>query len=59
MELCFTNTYFLFQSKYFKQLEGAAMESPIIPIVANLFMESLESKATQHRSQPPVCGEGM
>ena len=30
-EFCLTNTYFLFQGKYYKQVQGTAMWSPISP----------------------------
>ena len=36
---CLHNTYFSFQNKFYEQFEGAAMGSPISPIVANLYME--------------------
>ena len=42
LEFCLTNTYFLFQSKYYEQVQGAAMGSPIYPLIANLFMEEFE-----------------
>ena len=42
LEFCLTNTYFLFQGKYFEQVQGAAMGSPISPLIANLFMEEFE-----------------
>ena len=45
LEFCLTTTYFTFQGKMFEQVKGAAMGSPISPIVANLFMEDLEIKA--------------
>ena len=34
LEFCLTNTYFLFQGKYYKQVQGAAMGSPISPLIA-------------------------
>ena len=40
-----TNTYFLFQGKYYEQVQGAAMGSPISPLIANIFMEEFEVKA--------------
>ena len=43
------NTYF-FQNKFFEQVEGAAMGSPISPIVANLYMEHFEREADQSAS---------
>ena len=36
--------HFLFQGKYYEQVHGIAMDSPISPLVANLFMEEFESK---------------
>ena len=35
------NTYFSFQSKFYEQVEGAAMGSLVSPIVPNLYMEYL------------------
>ena len=45
LEFCLTNTYFSFQGKLYEQTEGAAMGSPISPIVANIFMEDFETRA--------------
>ena len=44
-EFCLKNTYLLFQGKYYKQVHGAAMDSPISPLNANPFMEEFEVKA--------------
>ena len=38
LEFCLRTTYFTFQGKMYEQVKGAAMGSPISPIVANLFM---------------------
>ena len=46
-------TYFTYQGQHFEQLEGAAMGSPISPIVANLFMENFEEKALSTAPHPP------
>ena len=48
LEFCLTNTYFLFQGKYYEQVQGAAIGSPIIPLIANLFMEEFEVKALSY-----------
>ena len=45
LKFCLKNTYFSFQGQFLEQVEGAAMGSPVSPIVANLFMEYLEQKA--------------
>ena len=44
LEFCLKNTYFSFQDQFYEQVEGAAMGSPVSPIVANLYMEYLEQK---------------
>ena len=45
LEFCLKSTYFSYQGQHYQQLEGAAMGSPISPIVANIFMEDFEQKA--------------
>ena len=54
LEFCLRSTYFTFQIKYFEQVEGTAIGSPISPIVANLYMEDLETKAIQTAIHPPT-----
>ena len=39
LEFCLKNNYFSFQGQFYEQVEGAAMGSPVSPIVANLYME--------------------
>ena len=46
---CLHNIYFSFQNKFYKQVEGAAMGSPVS---ANLFMESFERKALASATYP-------
>ena len=53
LEFCLKNTYFSFQGQFYEQVEGAAMGSPVSPIVANLYMEYLEQKGSKHYSPPP------
>ena len=52
LEFCLKNTYFLFQGKYYKQVHGAAMGSPISLLIANLFMEEFEVKALTFSQKP-------
>ena len=53
LEFCLKNTYFSFQDQFYEQVEGAAMGSPVRPIVANLYMEYLEQKALSTAPTPP------
>ena len=54
LEFCLKNTYFSFQDQFYEQVEGAAMGSPVSPIVANLYMEYLEQKALSTAPTPQV-----
>ena len=37
-------SFFTFNNKYYKQVDGASMGSPLGPALANIFMCSFESK---------------
>ena len=54
LEFCLRTTYFTFQGRLYEQVKGAAMGSPISPVVANLFMEDLETKALATALLPPT-----
>ena len=45
LAICLKTTYFLYDGTIYMQVEGAAMGSPVSPIVANLFMEWFEETA--------------
>ena len=55
LEICLRTTYFIYQGQCFEQTDGAAMGSPVSPVVANIFMEHVEEEA----SHPDVttCGK--
>ena len=53
LEFCLNSTSFVFQGQYYQQLEGAAMGSPLSPIVANIFMEHFEKEALETAPHPP------
>ena len=53
LEFGLTNTYFSFQRRLYEQKEGAAMGSPISPIVANNFMEDFENRALAYSPCTP------
>ncbi|VDP87787.1 unnamed protein product [Echinostoma caproni] len=45
--LCTTDVYFSFRGRRFRQVDGVAMGSPLGPILADIFMASLEKKASR------------
>ena len=53
LEFCLNSTSFVFQGQYYQQMEGAAMDSPLSPIVANIFMEQFEKEALETAPHPP------
>ena len=52
-KLCLRSTYFMFGDTFFNQSEGAAMGSPLSPIVANLFMEAIEERTLESAALQP------
>ena len=53
LEFCLINTYFLFDGQFFEQPKGAAMGSPVSPIVASIYMEAFEDRAINTALYPP------
>ena len=53
LEFCLKSTSFVFQGQHYEQIEGAAMGSPLSPIVANIFMENFEKEALETAPHPP------
>ena len=49
---CLHNTYFSFQGQFHEQVKGAAMGSPVSPIVANLYMDHFERKSLSAVTTP-------
>ena len=45
LQLALNNCVFSFQHKFYKQLQGAAIGSPISPAIANIYMEYFEELA--------------
>ncbi|KAJ8940458.1 hypothetical protein NQ318_007159 [Aromia moschata] len=42
---CLSTTYFLWNGDFYEQKNGAAVGSPLSPVIANLFMEAFEEEA--------------
>ena len=59
LKFCLKNAYFLLQGKYYEQVLGAAMGSPISPLTANLFMEEFKVKAISSVEHPPCMQRFM
>ena len=53
LDVILNTTYFSFNGELYRQKFGAAMGSPISPIVANLFMEDFEKRALASAPIPP------
>ena len=45
LEFTLTKCIFCFNTKFYKQLQGAAMDSPVSPVIANFYVEHFESLA--------------
>ena len=49
-----SQTYFIFNSKFYNQIDGVAMGSPLAPVLANIFMGFYESKwLNEHNLNKP------
>ena len=57
LEFCLKNTQFLSHGKYYDQVPSAAMCSPIICIVVNLFMDEFATKAITLPQAPKFKAE--
>ena len=49
-----SSTYSTYQNELYKQKQGAAMDSPISPIIASLHMEHFESRALDTAPSRPT-----
>ena len=56
---CLKCTYFVYKGEYNLQIHGAAMGSPVSPIVCNLYMEHLEQIALARAKDPHSGGSDM
>ena len=54
LKFCLNNTCFIFKGRFHEETEGAAMGSPLRPIIANLYMEAFEKQAISTAPHPPT-----
>jgi hypothetical protein len=45
LKLCLSSTCFQWRDGFYEQTSGAAMDSPLSPVLANIFMEHFEQNA--------------
>ena len=50
---CLTTSYFLYNREYYEQTDGAAMGSPLSPLVANFHTENFEKAALETATYKP------
>ena len=53
LEFCLNSTSIVYQGQFYQQIEGAAMGSPLSPIVANIYMEKFEEEVLATAPHPP------
>ncbi|KAK2147713.1 hypothetical protein NP493_3394g00000 [Ridgeia piscesae] len=53
LDFCLNTTYLIYNEAYYQQRHGAAMGSPISPLVANCYMEQFEKVAISTAPPPP------
>lgn len=55
VNICLTSTYFQFRDRFYEQVSGAAMGSPLSPVVASIFMEAFEQQVLGSFHLQPKC----
>lgn len=51
---CISSTYFYWNGQYYEQIRGAAMGSPLSPIIANLYLEKFKQDALSTAKYKPT-----
>ncbi|XP_062826329.1 uncharacterized protein LOC134296130 [Anolis carolinensis] len=55
LDIILEKNYFKFDEKYYFQIQGVAMGSPVAPAIANLFMDNLENETILNHTKNPVA----
>ena len=53
LELTLNTTYFQYKGQIYQQTYKAAIRSPLLPVIINIFMEKFELKALQAATHLP------
>jgi hypothetical protein len=53
VDFCLQNPFFLWNGKFEQQSQGAAMGSPLSPVIAGLYMEKFEEEALETYEKKP------
>ena len=53
LDECLNCTYFCYNEQFYLQIHGAAMGSPVSPLICNLYMEHFEQEALSTSSHTP------
>ena len=59
LEFCLMSTYFTHRGKFYEQVKGAAMGSPISPLWQISLWRILKSEHYSHHQTPLYCGRGL
>ena len=54
LHLFLTSTYFMWNGRFYEQMEGAAMGNSLSPVVANIYMEHFEELALESAEFKPA-----
>ena len=53
LKLCLESTFFQYNGRFYRQLHGTAMGSPVSVVVAEIVMQQLEERALSTYPNPP------
>ena len=56
LSFCLSTTYLMYRREFYQQTQGTAMESPVSPIVVNLYMKYFEELALKEHYTHQIHG---
>lgn len=54
LHICLTSGYFLYNKKFYLQVDGVAMGSPLAPAIADIWMRNFEDQAIETSTIKPI-----